>query len=384
MIGRSGEATPILENLDVTHLEVPPAHNQNLAKDIIEVVTGVSSNAITVGGKITAGTIIYSGGHGTETQSLFSKIFGIGSLTASAIDFLLIPLGYLYKFYKGEKVPFNTENNIKWALTGLTFLLAIISTAAAVAGRVISFIGAGLAIIVGIFSVIKYFYDYKKTGSEFEAAVNKVAALTDQIKCEMQAINQIQNQIRLLDLNHPEDKLILKPLVVQLAACYQSYYRHCEELKETHYQKNHLERQFIRQKSPVELITNSVKFALAGLVLAGTILSLNPATLTIGSALLATAAVISLITIIAKKTIQIIDKRKERENEMKRCRHISISPGSTSMIFKKIPPAAPDFQERLAQQQDRADESISESIPLFVNVKDEAYEKEQSNYFNLN
>lgn len=383
MIGRNVKASPTLKNLDKTHLEIPPAHNQNLAKDIIEVVTGVSSNAITVGGKITAGTIIYTD-HESETQSLFSKIFGIASLIASGIDFTLIPLGYLYKFYKGEEIPFNTENNIKWALSGLTFLLAIISTAIAVTGRVISFIGAGLAIIVGIASVIKYFYDYKKTGREFEEAIRKIETLTDQIKCEMQAINQIQNQIRLLDLNHPEDKLTLNPLAIQLAVCYQSYNRHCEELKETHYQKNHFERQFIRQKSPVELIANSVKFVLAGLVLAGTILSLNPATITIASALLATAAVISLITIIAKKTIQIIDKRKERENETKRCRHIVITPTSTNMIFKKIPPAEPDFQEILAQQQDDNHGLIVESEPLLSSFMDEARENQQSKYFRIN
>lgn len=383
MIGRNVKASPTLKNLDKTHLEIPPAHNQNLAKDIIEVVTGVSSNAITVGGKITAGAIIYTG-HESETQSLFSKIFGIASLIASGIDFTLIPLGYLYKFYKGEEIPFNTENNIKWALAGLTLSLAIISTAVAIAGRIISFITAGLAIVVGIASVIKYFYDYKTTAKEFEEITLKIETLTNQIQCDMQAVNHIQNQIRLLDLNKHEDKLSINPLVVQLAVCYQHYSRHCEELTESHYHKNHLERKFIRQKSWVELITNSVKFVLAGLVLAGTILSLNPVTLPVASALLATAAVISLVTIIAKKTIQIIDKRKERENETKRCRHIVITPTSTKMIFKKIPPAEPDFQEILAQQHDDNHGLIVASKPLLSSFMNEARENQQSKYFRIN
>lgn len=344
MVG-SRNTTPTIKNLDSTIIELEPARDQSLAKDIIEIFTGISTNAATAGGKITAGMIIYSEGDATPDQRLANNIFWIGSLIASVLDFLMIPLGYLYKFFKKETVPFNFENNTKWILAGITLLLAIISAAASITSRVISFISAGLAIVVGIASVYKYFYDYQKTGREFQAAVQRVETLTERIQMNMDEINHLQDQIRLLHTDHPANKNHLYGYVIQLAKAYRTYNLHGEELKASYYAMHHLERKFIRQKSPVELISNTLKFVLAGVVLAGTVLTLNPVTAAIGMGMLASAALLSLVTIIAKKTIQIIQKRIERDHEKKRQCRIKIPLNSTSALFHAFQAAAPPPEE---------------------------------------
>lgn len=353
MVGSSRETCPtIIKNLDAAIIELEPARDQSLAKDIIEIATGVSSNAAAAGGKITAGTIIYAGHEPTPDQQLANNIFWVGSLVVTVIDFLMVPLGYLYKLYKKEPVPFNFDNNTKWALAGVTLLLAIISAAVAAAARAISFVSAGLAITVGIASVCKYFYDYKKTGRELEAAMLRVAKLTEEIQLDMEAINNLQNQIRLMDINNPAKKTDLRICMIQLANTYRKLNLDCEELKASYFLMHQLERKFIRQKSPVELISTSIKFVLAGIVLAGTVVVGNPVTAGIGMWMLASAALFSLVTIIAKKAVQIIEKRIEREHEKKRNRKIEIrsmepSANSTTTIFQSLnttpaptPPAA--------------------------------------------
>jgi hypothetical protein len=358
MISDRLNPTPTIKNLESTEIELDPPIDHGLWKDIIEVVTGVSSNAITVGGKITAGTMIYTGGQATDDQQVANNIFWGMSLGASVLDFLLTPLGYLYKFYKKEPVPFNTENNLKWFLAGITLLLAIISAAAAVTSRIISFITAGFNIVVGIISICKYFYDYRKSAKAFQKAVQDVEKLTWQINKNMETINQYQDLIRKINFKDPQYESLLNPLMINLAQTYQSYHEHCAQLKQTYQLKNHLERQYIRQKSPIEIVANSIKFLLAGIVLAGTVLSLNPATLPIGIGLMASAAVASLLTIIVKKTVQIINKRIERENESKRNRRIEI-PLTTSILMKQFYSAPAVLQQEqpkppmLTSQNDR-------------------------------
>ena len=335
------EAYPTIKNLDVTHIQLEPPNEYSLAKDVFEILTGVSGSAISVGGKITAGTIIYTG-HESLEQSIANKLFSIGSLSLTILDFSLIPLGYLYKLYKKEPAPFNRENNIKWSLAGLTLALAIISLAAPVTAQIISFITAGLAVVVGVIAIIRYFYDYKITGEKLQAAIHKVESLTQKVREDMQEINELQNKIRLLD-SHTNQNM-LNPLIITLATTYQRYYRHCEKLKSTYVLKNSLEREFIRQKSPVELVANSLKFVLAGVVLVGTVLSLNPATLMFGMGLLASVAIFSFAMIVAKKIIQIVKKRKERHLEKQRNRHIEIQLDSTVALmqaFKAQPAVAP-------------------------------------------
>lgn len=338
MVG-SREPLPTIKDLNVTIIELEPARDEKLAKDIIEIATGVSSNAAAAGGKITAGAIIYAG-HETPDQKMANNVFWIGSLAFSIFDFLLIPLGYLYKLYKKEPVPFNFDNNTKWALAGVTLLLSIISASVAAAARPISFISAGLAIVVGILSLCKYFYDYRKTGFEFQAATERVGMLTMEIQQEMKEINDLQDQIRLMNSGQQSN---LNIRVIQLARKYRDLNLHCEELKSSYYQMHQLERKFIRQKSPVELVNNCIKFALAGIVLAGTVLVANPINAGIGMGLLASAALVSLLAIIAKKTIQIIQKRLERDSEKKRPRKIEITLTTTSAVFQSLnaAPSAP-------------------------------------------
>lgn len=326
-------AHPTIKNLETTHIQLDPPAENSLGKDAYEIITGVSSSAVTMGGKITTGIIIYTGHESLET-SVASKILSVFSLFFTILDFLRVPIGYLIKLFKKEEVPFNRENNIKWALAGLSLLLSIISAAATATAQIISFITAGVAIIGSIAAVIKYFHDYKKTGEQFQASILKVESLTQKIRDDMQEINDLQNKIRLMDSYAPTKTI--NPLVIHLASTYQRYYRHCEKLKATYVLKNSLERRFIREKSPIELATNCVKLALAGVVLAGTVLSLNPATMMIGMGLLASAAIIGLMVLVGKIAIQLFQKRKERKLENLRNRDIEISVDSTVKVMQQL------------------------------------------------
>lgn len=369
MVGSSRETCPTINNLDVTIIELEPARDQSLAKDIIEIATGVSSNAAAAGGKITAGTIIYAGQEPTPDQQLANNIFWIGSLAVTIIDFLMIPLGYLYKLYKKEPVPFNFDNNFKWTLAGVTLFLSIISASVAASARAISFVSAGLAIVIGIASLCKYFYDYKKTGREFHIATQRVADLTEEIQQDMDEINHLQDQIRLMNINNPANQKDLHTCAIQLAKTYRALNLHREELKSSYFMMHQLERKFIRQKSPIELISNCIKFLLAGIVLAGTVLVANPVTAGIGMGLLASAALLSLVLIIAKKTIQIFQKRHERDQEKKRNRKIEIPLNTTSTIFQALR-ASPSTESVNPAAAPTTPSAAQENTSLLANIND--------------
>jgi hypothetical protein len=333
MLGRTDDTIQMLNNLEITHIELEVGRNNSLAKDIIETITGVSGGAITVGGKITAGTVVYSGEASKDLETA-NKIFFGASLTVNIIDFLMIPLGYLYKLYKREKIPFNFENNSKWIIAGITLTLAIISVAFHPAAVVVSFISASFGVCLSIYSIAKYFYDYHASLNKLASTKDKVESLTSKIQKEMAAINETQDQLRLMTTTQQDNNKDTKQLKLHLAKCYHSYHHHCNKLTNITREKFNIEHAFMRQKSRVELIFNITKCVISAAVIIGTGLLTNPVTLPMGTIMLATSAIVGLLALITKKTIQIVQKRLEARKALGQRNLIEIRASSTSSLIK--------------------------------------------------
>jgi hypothetical protein len=325
MLGRTDNIIRMPDNLEITHIEFEVGHNNSLTKDIIETITGVSGGAITVGGKISAGTVVYSG-EASKGRETANNIFFGASLAVNIIDFLMIPLGYLYKYYKGEKIPFNFDNNSKWIISGITLSLAVISAVFHPAAVVISFVSASFGLCVSFYSIAKYFYDYHASLRKLALAKDKIESLTRKIQKEMVAFNETQDQLRLTS-STPQHKL-------HLEKCYHSYHHHCNKLTNVAHEKFNIERACVRQKSPVELIFNISKCVVSAAVIIGTGLLTNPVTLPIGMIMLATSAIVGLLALITKKAIQIVQKRLEARHAPGQHNIIDIHTNSTSSLIK--------------------------------------------------
>ncbi len=314
--------------IDAARIEVELRHKeQSLAKDIIETITGISGSALSAGGRITTETVVYSGeSTPNPTQQTFNQIFFVGSLTANILDFLLVPCGYLYyKLWRKEPVPFNTENNLKWAMAALTLTLAIISTAARVTSMPISFISSGFAIVFGGVNIIKYFYDLYQARQNLNLSINKIETLSQKIQSDLAIINELHN--------YPSAYLTPKSKEKLLQLHQARLDHHSQKLQAAYYKKHDAERVYQNQKSPIELVDGIVKVALAFVVLAGTIVSLNPATIWIGMGLIAAVAVTNLIFVVAKKTYQLIQKRRAQKTAASQHLEIEITPSSTHTII---------------------------------------------------
>ncbi len=337
MISRAGKPFFELKQWHETRITLEVRHpQQSLRKDIIETVTGLSNSAITAGGKIAAETVVYSG-ESTPGEVTAGLVFSSLSLAANTIDFVMIPLGYLYKLYSREKVPFNLSNNTKWFLAGVTLTLAIISFAVAAAARVISFISVGISLATAAFSFAKYFYDRRILSNKVKSKNEKIEALCMAIQNDMALMNRYQDCLQSVKMDEQVVKGEAESLLVGLDEVVALHESHCEKLKKVYNDKQLLERALVRQGSPVELVSNALKVVFAGAVLAGTILSLNPLTLPIGMPIIAAAALMGLTALIVKKIIEVVQKRLERKRGLKDDALVSIEINSTATIIKSCP-----------------------------------------------
>lgn len=315
-------------HIDAARIKVEVMHHEHsLAKDIIETVTGISGSAFGAGGRITTETVVYSGqSTPNPTQQTLNQVFFIGSLTANVLDFLLVPCGYLYyKFWRKEPVPFNTENNLKWALAGLSLTLAIISTAARVASMPISFISGGVAFVSGGINIIRYFYDLHTAHQKLNACIAGIETLTRKIQNDLATLNEIDD--------YPENVLSLNQKSSLKNLWQKKLDQHSQKLQAMYFAKHHAERTYTQRKSPIELVDGIVKAAFAVVILIGTGLSTNPATIWIGMGLIAAVAVTNLIFVIVKKTIELIKKRRDLKNTVSERLEIEITPSSTHTII---------------------------------------------------
>ena len=326
---RESQLKPLLETDISIEIKKP---EQSLAQDIIETVTGVSSNAITVGGKI---TVLYSGTP-TAGQRMASTAFSSLSMVANVVDFMMTPLGYLYKLYSKKPVPFNTANNMRWALATIALVLAIISAFVLAAARIISFISVGITVGMAVFTFAKFLYNRKVINDSIKRLDEKIDSLCDDITDDMQLINQLQENLALI-LSQPGcyDEAT-RPLIIELAETYHRYHENCEVLKNAYHEKIMHERALVQLKSPIEWASTILKVVLAGVILAGAILSLNPVTLPIAMPLLATGAIVSLAALIIKKIILVAKKRHDQKRGLIQDTVVTVKLNSTALIKRNI------------------------------------------------
>lgn len=316
-----------------------PRHT--LKQDILETITGISSSAITVGGKITAETVVYSN-KTTPSQQTAGFVFSTLSLAASGIDFLMVPFGYLYKLYAKKPVPFNVENNIKWALATVALVLSIVSTAVVSTSHVISFVTVGITLVTGIVSFFKYFYDMNKIKKEVLCCEEVISSIEDAIRDDMRNINRLQNELQFLRLGRHFRLDEEQDMISQLTVAQNKYEADCRAINDEYLKKRRYQRTLANQNPAVEVFSNALKIVLSIAVLAGTILLLNPVTLPIGMPIIAAAAVTALLVLLAHKARELYKKRAEQRLARIKDVQIPIEINDTVGIirtFKKSPAA---------------------------------------------
>jgi hypothetical protein len=205
----------------------------------------------------------------------------------------------------------------------------------------------------------------------------KTDLLCRAISDEMQQINKFNLILKQLVSDPLLEFNQVKPVIIALAEAHHRYDMHCAALKHACFKKIDIERALAIQKSPVEFAANIVKVILAGVVLAGTILSLNPVTLPIGMPMIAAAAILSLTILIVKKTIEVVQKRIEQKRGLTRHVTISIHANNTASIIHTItsqPVVAATAKNKAAAKKDMPDRQLvrsDENIILLDDVEEE-------------
>ena len=336
MLDRKEKEFQPINNIENTIIEPAKSHKQTLGKTIIEIFTGVSSSAMAVGSKVTAGAVVYSG-ESTKDQETATTLFSIGSLIFNVLNFLQIPAGYLYKLYKNETVPFNQENNYKWAQATLMLALSIISAAVKSTALIISYFSAGINAAISVEEFFKYFYSIKEKEKEIDDIRMRIMEKKNNIKIDMLIINHAQDDIRsLYDPQHPNMRVI-QPLIIELSKSYHLWYQHCDELQTLTHEKFHLKRDLHYQKSKTAFTFNMSNVLFTFAIIAGTVLlAVNPVTVTIGTYLIAMTAITSLLTLVAQKIIQVIQQRNEYRYEKSQRKMIEIKQDTTCELIKRM------------------------------------------------
>jgi len=98
----------------------------------------------------------------------------IASIVMSGVNFLLVPLSYIYYAAKGDPVPFNAKNNVKWAISGVTLALGLISLLVPPAGIGIMFTMAAVGLITSIAGFSMQLYERFQTKSKLLNTKNNI------------------------------------------------------------------------------------------------------------------------------------------------------------------------------------------------------------------
>lgn len=323
--------TPIQQTL---RFDEPPKQ-VSLLNDTIETVTGISNGVMTAGDKITSGSIVFTK-VASNMQHLSQGLFTYGSLAMNAIDFILIPAGYIYSYARKERVPFNVTHNTKWALAAIALALAIISIAVPASALVISFVTASISLLTACYALGKLFYDDSHINKQRAIISNKINRTTSKMMLDQKNARRLRKQIRrLANSTHP-DQTELNRLRLELSHVNDTYVSHSEKLKGLYRQRKRLKLTQHRQASPIEKVDTIGRVILASMVIAGSVLALNPATALIGVSMVATAAIISFTAFVAKKVLQVYRKKRERKVEQLLENTIDVDSTSTKKLLNEL------------------------------------------------
>lgn len=312
-----------------------PDQKHSTMSDTIETLTGMTDKAATAGSKLTAGSIVYSG-NSTKFHVFAAQAFSIASFVINVVDFLLIPLGYIYKLVKKEPVPFNKANNIRWALASISLGLAITSMMFPPAALGIAITTAAITLTISTITFVQFFYhrhNIKRAREAVKQCLREVKAL---IIADQEEAYRIRKDIR-ISMNSDKPQItVIDELNEKLQAVNRRFADHTETFKELAREKKALDIAHHQHRSYAEIGSNVVKLLLSGMVIAGAILIANPVTAPIAIGLAAGAAVIGLGIMIVKKILQVRHKRKERELENQLGHTTTVKFDTTAKMMEKL------------------------------------------------
>lgn len=222
-----------------------------------------------------------------------------GGVSLAALDFFLVPIGYLHAYISGQKVPISLNSNARWAYAGVGLGLALTATFVPGAAPVIGLVGAALSLGVGSFLLGKTLYDRYQLGKkrreisqnieEVEKEIQKLAeALAESIKNGEKSNIFEEGALSKIQKNYDTQKDILK------------------NLKEKEVNVNDA----IKNLGTTHVVDRSLKVAFAALSVVGAIVAVffPP----VGLGILAAVAIASITYIAAQLIASLILSAKKR------------------------------------------------------------------------
>jgi hypothetical protein len=294
-----------------------PVKQSDMLHEVLETIVDTSHHSI----KLSSHVLELAASHSSQsaTKSLEGAGASVGGLQITGvvmqgINFLLIPFAYIYYAAKGEPVPFNTSNNIKWALSGVGLALALVGVLVPPAAVAILFTAVAIGLISSIAGLAAHIVDRRKTRIKLEESrllIDRCRKQESDYKNQTAALKAIILQHRADPFHDPH---ALEDDQADLKALHELYAANQQILKSAlvdHYQ---LSMKTQQMHTNLQTMNTGFQVMLACAFLAGAVLMATPFTAPAGLTLMIVAGVLGMASFLFGKINAIRLHRKAHQS----------------------------------------------------------------------
>jgi hypothetical protein len=229
----------------------------------------------------------------------------ITSFILNGIYLLGLPFIALLAKARGEPIPFDTSDKIKWGISTVMLALGIVSFTVPPVGFAIGLALTSFGAAMSLYGLITYARDRRKLVTTKiipnQIRIDQIATI---IKTNINQINDFRHEIRReLGNRHPDNLKIIN-LEKKIKTLEIENERNNERLLIELKARRKLEIDRSPEKTLFTLLSTSVRIALIGVSIAGIVLSANPFTAPIGAIMLTTVAAVMIANFIVTKIHQ--------------------------------------------------------------------------------
>jgi hypothetical protein len=228
--------------------------------------------------------------------------FAITGFILNGIYLMSMPFIYLLAKVRGEPVPFDTSDKVKWGISISMLALGIVAFAVPPVGFITSLTLISISAAMSIYGLITYAYQRNKLNTtKIIPNQQRIDELATQIKTNIDLMRDIQYQIKQeLKLTKPDNAKLL-----DLESKMQTLSVVNENKNESLLKELELRRTLRIDRSPEKTLFTTlsagVKVAMLGVVIAGIVLAANPFTAPVGAILITTFAAVMIAHFVASK-----------------------------------------------------------------------------------